>query len=95
MARLRTGPLEPVFLTHGDKCRSCGASIIWAKTRNNRTMPVDALPHVDGTVELTYTDDTRTPTADVLTGMLRAAADPGSLYVAHMATCPNQPRRTA
>lgn len=31
-------PTEPA------KCRSCGADILWAKTRAGKNMPVDAVP---------------------------------------------------
>ena len=34
------------------KCRSCGASIFWAKTEAGKSMPVDAHPHPEGRVVL-------------------------------------------
>jgi hypothetical protein len=30
--------------TEPSKCRSCGADILWAITRNEKKMPVDAVP---------------------------------------------------
>lgn len=30
--------------TDWSKCRSCGADILWAKTRTGKNMPVDAVP---------------------------------------------------
>lgn len=95
-ANLRTGPLEPVFLRHGPKCSRCGASILWAETPQRRRMPLDALPHVDGTVLVADTDDR--VKCRVLTGFEledTRQSVPGSLYVSHFATCPvpRGPRR--
>ena len=30
-------------------CNSCGAAIVWAETKNEKRMPLDALPTSDGT----------------------------------------------
>lgn len=86
----RTGRLAPVYLQHGSKCTRCGAAIIWATTVHDRRMPLDALPHVDGTIELTQYDDGTPPSCRVLTGMFLDLAEIGSLYVSHRATCPKK-----
>jgi hypothetical protein len=64
-------------------CRSCGASIIWAKTANGGLMPVDVTSVEGGNVDLDR----------VRTGFARAtvvASDAGVFrYVSHFATCPD------
>jgi hypothetical protein len=56
-------------------CRSCGAAILWVKTRNGKSMPLDAEPCPDGT--LVPADDGR------------ATSYTGPRYKSHFATCPN------
>ena len=34
------------------KCRACGQPIIWATTKNDKMMPIDAEPDPAGNVEL-------------------------------------------
>ena len=92
MSTVRTGPLRSVRLHHGDKCRHCGASIIWTVTRRGKRRPVDALPHVAGTLQVVFHETGQSPDSLDLAPELRAEAEYGSLYVAHMATCTrNQP----
>ena len=89
----RSGAIRAVRLQYGDRCKRCAASIIWTLTTNDKRLPVDALPHVDGTIQITFHDDGSAPRSEVLTGMLRDTAEYGSLYVAHFATCTsNQPK---
>lgn len=63
------------------RCSSCQAPIVWAITDSGRRMPVDAQPHEDGTVVLTYE-----------TSFVAARVDPtytGPKHLSHFATCPN------
>jgi len=67
------------------RCRSCGAEILWARSRGGKRVPLDADPTMRGNVVLT--DDGE---AIVLN---QADADQhrrhgGTLYLAHFATCP-------
>jgi hypothetical protein len=68
------------------ECRSCLAAIIWATTSaKNRPMPVDYLPHPDGTIRLRM--GVRGPIADVVaTGQGDMLAEP--LRHSHFTTCP-------
>lgn len=66
-------------------CKSCGASILWAKTDTGKSMPVDAEPTDDGNV-LLY----RTPRGlqAVVMGA-RTEPDPrASRHHTHFETCP-------
>ncbi len=67
-------------------CRSCPASILWATTEKGRSMPVDAEPHPDGNVEITY-DELGRPHAVVHGQPPMMVA--GTLHMPHFATCPN------
>lgn len=73
-----------------NKCKSCGAEIIWIKMKSGRAMPCDPDPvhfsidkeHHRGNVVLV--------TPDGMTG--RFTEDPSSDkigYISHFATCPN------
>lgn len=66
------------------RCRSCGAAIEWARTANDRAMPLDAEPNADGNVVI------RDGVAHVLGPMelLVLGADE-VLRMPHHATCPN------
>ncbi len=33
-------------------CKSCGAPLLWCRTRNQKLMPVDAEPHPEGTIDI-------------------------------------------
>jgi hypothetical protein len=73
-------------VTHDPKkCRSCQASIFWAKTEAGRSMPVDAHPHPDGRVILADRGGT------IVARMLKEgeAARPGEVpRRPHHMTCP-------
>lgn len=65
-------------------CKSCGASIRWAKTANQRLMPLDPQPTAAGNIRL---DDDGGCT--VLSGdSLRTHRSEMLLYTSHFATCP-------
>jgi hypothetical protein len=62
-------------------CRSCGASIRWERTANDKPIPLDPEPVADGNLALR--DDGRVyslPPSDL---------DSVPRYVTHFATCPN------
>ena len=64
-------------------CRTCGAEIIWAKTRTGKSMPLDAIPvgqDVEGTCLL---ED-----GIAYFGAFDHKPD-APRYVSHFATCPN------
>lgn len=64
------------------RCRSCGAEIEWARTVNNRAMPLDAEPTADGNVVI------RDGKAHVLGPMELLVLDAGEvLRMPHHATC--------
>jgi len=66
-------------------CSSCGAPIIWAKSKAGKAMPVDAEPVRDGNVML---EQHGLRVTAVVTG---ESMLPGvqTLYKSHFATCPN------
>lgn len=55
-------------------CRSCGASIIWAITKNGKRIPLDAKPEVRMVLE----EHEDTPVARSV-----------EAFTAHFASCPN------
>jgi hypothetical protein len=81
-----TGPTPEGFDV--DACRSCTARIVWATTKHDRLMPVDAAPTEKGNVELAPGSLGRGVVATVLTGPSLLG---GPLYTSHFATCPDGP----
>lgn len=63
-------------------CKSCGAEIIWVKTRGGKAMPLDAKPEkrmvLVGFEGAQVGDQDPTPIAEVQ-----------DTYLSHFATCPN------
>jgi hypothetical protein len=77
------------------RCRECGQTVEWVKTRNDRNMPLDpepagfglpVLPGEPGSVVI------RDGVAHVLRRGTRAAGDE-ALRVPHFTTCPKRSRR--
>ena len=69
------------------KCKSCGADIIWIKTKNGRSTPCDAKPipfreSFSGGMKLV------TKAGDVVPGNYDGTSDDFA-YISHFATCPN------
>lgn len=62
------------------QCRSCGAPIVWGKTKNGKGIPLDAAPHPDGNVEL-HPDGRAVVNSGPLIGV--------PLYRSHFTTCPH------
>lgn len=73
--------------TEAAECRSCGADIIWAETKNGKMMPVDSDPSPNGNVELHEYHG-------LLTAIVHGAASVASareraeLHLSHFKTCP-------
>jgi hypothetical protein len=60
-------------------CNSCGAAVVWAVTKNEKRMPLDALPTSDGTWVVVSGETWKATPQD------RALLRP--LYTPHWATC--------
>jgi hypothetical protein len=61
------------------KCRSCGADIVWAVTPSGARQPLDAKP--DKRIALEMSDDGAPPLARIV-----------NTYTPHHATCPDAER---
>ena len=57
------------------KCRSCGAEVVWVKTRSGRSMPLDAVNPNAGNVR-------------IVDNVAHVGADGSGHYVSHFSTCP-------
>ena len=70
------------------RCRSCGELILWILLGSKdpekpaRPHPVDAVPKLDGNIQLRTEGSKRV-------GRIIPRVDGGRLYVSHFATCPN------
>jgi hypothetical protein len=67
-----------------DRCRTCGAEIVWATTEKGKAIPIDATPNLlQGNISLESSADPRE-------GPLAKFAKKGESgsYVSHFATCP-------
>ena len=75
-------------------CRSCGAALTWVQTEAGKAMPLDAVPHPDGNVEMTGRWERSKMGATV--PVVRVVVPQASLfgdeaptrYLPHFATCP-------
>ena len=67
------------------KCKSCGATIFFIKTKTGKSMPVDAEPSPTGNIRLTETG------GEVLgkKAAEEARLNGTPLYLSHYATCPD------
>jgi hypothetical protein len=73
-----------------EKCRSCGADIVWCQTGKGKAMPVDAEPCADGNVAITASQvPGQLPFANVLTPPTLGLE---ALHKSHFATCPDADR---
>lgn len=68
------------------QCRSCRADIVWAITRSNTPMPLDAEPSPVGNVQV---DDLRNATVLGPLDLLMWDREATPLYMPHHATCPD------
>ena len=68
------------------KCRSCGAEIIWIRTKAGKNMPCDAMPRYFAEADggsITFV----TPDGEVKHG---ECMEPGIMgYIPHWVTCPD------
>ena len=75
-------------------CRSCGAQIVWARTKRGKPMPVDAQPDRDGTIALVEDARSGELTAHVVGKPTPMAFVDGvwvepRRYTSHFSTCPD------
>lgn len=71
-----------------DTCRSCGAAVQWLNNeRTGKLMIVDAMPSVDGNIEI-VNGQARVHGDTFQRLLLQEAGEP--LYADHHATCPDQ-----
>lgn len=68
-------------------CKSCGASIIWARTPAGRTIPIDREPSDDGNVRLSYEGHKANALVVGKSDDLFSIGEPR--HQSHFATCPN------
>jgi len=80
------------LLQHADRCCSCHARIVWARTATGERMPVDERATGNGNVLLMVQGGHLA--AGVLTHAEAARRRAGgmALYISHFATCPNAGR---
>lgn len=64
-----------------NRCRSCGAEIVWVVTSTGARMPLDAEPNPDGNVELVNG-------RAIVHGQPPAFVH-GPIHMPHHATCPD------
>lgn len=70
--------MADLFPITDQRCRSCGAALVWAVTAAGKRAPFDAQTSLEGTHALV---DGK--------AVHRSAAAPGSLFhLSHFATCP-------
>lgn len=68
-----------------DKCKSCSAAIVWAKTSAGKLIPIDAAPAADGNIRLW-----KGPSTGEWLALYRPKPPQGEpLYKSHFATCPD------
>lgn len=76
-------------------CTSCGARVIWTKTRNGKAMPVNAQPSERGNLALTEWDRPEVGDTVILAEHLNPRQADGMraagrfTYVSHFSDCPN------
>jgi hypothetical protein len=70
-------------------CRSCGAEVIWAVTRDDKRMPLDAVPVDGGNVLLNM--GARPWRATVVGKDVQPSifGDDSPRYTSHFSTCPH------
>lgn len=73
-----------------EECGSCRAPIIWAMTRNARSMPVNAEPVAKGGNIALAAGPNGTPIATVLSVAQQFGRK--ALYTSHFTDCPNADR---
>jgi hypothetical protein len=69
-----------------DKCRSCGAAVVWVETVKGKRMPLDVKPNEKGNIMLREREG-REPLAIYVSDQQRESSQL-KLFVSHFATCP-------
>ncbi len=69
-------------------CRSCGAEIIWAKTVNGKTIPLNAKSSVSGNIFLQYESDPRDHPMAIVVPRGGGLSYQTALYTSHFTNCP-------
>lgn len=70
------------------KCRSCGANIIWIRTKAGKNMPVDA-PILSYRKNPQGKENIVTQSGEVVRGdIVKTSEAEGVGYISHFATCP-------
>lgn len=69
-------------------CRSCGAEVLWVKTRKKKNMPLDVGEDSSGRFVINGELEDGTPTVGYL-GDQEAKVYSGPRYQSHFKTCPN------
>lgn len=59
------------------RCRSCGKELVWAKTRNGKSIPLEACAPSEGNVRI-----------DAQDGLAHVGQTGSGPYLCHFATCP-------
>ncbi len=80
-----------------DRCASCDAEIIWAKSVTGKSMPVDPEPIEGGNIVLVRNDSDEPPTARYegparqayLKKLAERRRDVSKLFVSHFTSCPD------
>lgn len=67
-----------------DKCKSCGAPVIWCVTTTGGKMPVDAQPAEGGNLEVK-----ETPSGAACTNVKKDERAGKQLHKSHFVTCPS------
>lgn len=67
------------------QCRSCSRYIIWAKTKDDKPIPIDPDPVLGGNIELENRGRMKPPLA---TFPIKVDNMTAKRYVSHFATCP-------
>jgi hypothetical protein len=70
-------------------CKSCGAEIIFAFTRDNKRMPVDAAPNPQGNITLWEVGGVTRATVLAGSRLELARAEQQELFLSHFASCPD------
>lgn len=81
---------------HHDRCRSCGAPVVFAVGESGRENPIEPEPKENGNVRLVEREGQK-PLAlydkkDRQLTLEQMLDDDGTRYVSHFANCPDAPR---
>lgn len=69
-------------------CKGCGAEIRWAKTKNGKSIPLDAEPNSEGNVVFEESDTAYGVAVVLGPAEAALARSRGMVWMPHHATCP-------